>query len=146
MTVDVRTEIEIDRPRQEVSAYASDPDNAPAWYLNIDSVEWKTPKPVAVGSRIEFSAKFLGRRMTYTYEVKAADPGTRFVMATSEGPFPMETTYEWSDTEDGATKMSLRNRGVPDGLMGLLSALAAAGVRRANRKDLKLLKQILEGR
>ena len=50
--VDVTTEIEIDRPRADVAAFASDPDKATAWYARIKAVEWKTPKPVGVGSRI----------------------------------------------------------------------------------------------
>jgi hypothetical protein len=58
MSVDVRVEAVIQRPRAEVSAYAADPDNAPRWDENIKSVEWETPKAVAVGSRIAFVAHF----------------------------------------------------------------------------------------
>ena len=72
----------IDRPRDEVAAYAGDPDHVTAWYQNISSVEWETPPPVAVGSRIAFVARFLGRRLAYTYEVRElvqkAESGDKF--------------------------------------------------------------------
>jgi uncharacterized membrane protein len=142
--IDVRTEIEIDRPRGEVAAYASDPDNATAWYENIKSVEWRSPKPLSVGSRIDFVAEFLGRRLAYTYEVEELIPGERFVMSTAEGPFPMETTYTWQETSTGGTKMALRNRGEPSGFSRLAAPMMAGAMRRANRKDLARLKASLE--
>ena len=77
MTVDVRTQIEIARPRSEVSAYAADPEHATTWYENIKSVEWRTPPPLDMGSQIEFVATFLGRRLAYTYEVVEHVPGER---------------------------------------------------------------------
>jgi uncharacterized membrane protein len=144
MPVDIQTEIEIDRPRSEVAAYASDPDNATSWYENIKAVEWESPKPVAVGSRVGFVARFLGRRLAYTYEVKVIVPGERFVMSTPEGPFPMETTYTWEDTLNGGTKMTLRNQGEPSGFSRIAAPMMASAVRRANRNDLMRLKAILE--
>src|SRR5437764_15461069 len=113
MFVDVVTEIEINRSREEVSAFAADPANAIAWYKNIKAVEWETPPPVAVGSRLRFRAQFLGRTLEYTYEVREHEAGRRFAMATAQGPFPMETTYTWEDAGPGATTMRLRNRGEP---------------------------------
>jgi len=142
--VDVTTQIEIERPRRDVAAFASDPDHATAWYENIKSVEWKTPRPAAVGSRIEFVAQFLGRRLAYVYEVRELVPGERFVMSTAQGPFPMETTYTWEDLASGATRMTLRNRGQPSGFSTLLAPFMAMAMRRANRKDLAKLKSMLE--
>lgn len=144
MRVDVRTEVQIARPRGEVAAYASNPDHAPDWYENIKSVEWKTARPIAVGSRIAFVAQFLGRRLAYTYEVVEQVEGQRFVMRTAEGPFPMETTYSWQDAGEGATKMALRNRGEPAGFSKVAAPLMALAMRRANRKDLARLKRVLE--
>ena len=142
--VDVLTEIEIARPREEVAAYAADPDNATRWYRNIESVEWETSPPVAVGSRMAFVARFLGRRLSYTYEVREIVPGERFVMSTTEGPFPMETTYTWADTSDGGTLMTLRNRGEPAGFSRIGAPMIAMAMRRANWNDLREIKRILE--
>jgi uncharacterized membrane protein len=144
MTVDVVTQIDIDRPVGEVAEYASNPDNATAWYENIKSIEWKTPKPLALGSRIDFVAQFLGRRIAYTYEVTELVRGQRLVQATSEGPFPMETTYSWETNSSGGTTMRLRNRGNPTGFSKLAAPLMTTVMRRANNKDLKQLRAILE--
>lgn len=146
MAVDVSTEIEIERPLEEIAAYAGNPDNAPEWYVNIKSVEWKTQPPLRVGSRLAFVAQFLGRRLAYTYEFVEVVPGQRLVMRTSEGPFPMETTYTWESVGEGRTRMILRNRGEPSGFGKLAGPIMAAAMRRANRKDLMRLKTILEGR
>ena len=144
--VDVLTEIEIDRPRAEVADYAANPDNTPEWYENIEAVEWKTERVLAAGARVAFVARFLGRRLAYTYEIGTFVPGEHLVMATQQGPFPMETTYAWTDAPGGGTRMSLRNRGRPSGFGRISAPIMAAAIRRANRKDLARLKQIVESR
>ena len=144
MTVDVQSAIVVNRPVSEVSRYAADPDHAPLWYVNIKSVEWMTPPPAQVGSRIAFVAHFLGRRLAYTYEIVEFIPEVRLVMRTSEGPFPMETSYTWDSHPNGTTRMTLRNRGTPAGFSVWVAPLMAIAMRRANRKDLALLKERLE--
>jgi uncharacterized protein YndB with AHSA1/START domain len=144
VSVDVRTETVIDRPVAEVAAYATDPANAPRWYANIDAVEWETEPPARVGSRVAFVARFLGRRLEYTYEVAELVPGERLVMHTEQGPFPMETTYTWEPAAGGGTRMTLRNRGEPAGFSRAAALVMAPAMRRANRKDLAALKALLE--
>ena len=146
MPVDVLCEIEIDRPREEVAAFAADPDNATRWYKNIKAAEWRTPRPLAVGSVIEFRAAFLGRSLTYSYAIRQLVLGRRLVMATAEEPFPMETTYTWEDTSPESTRMTLRNRGEPRGFASMAAPLLERAMLRANRKDLARLKQVIEDR
>src|SRR4051812_35281516 len=122
--VDVLTETVIARPRAEVAAYAADPTHATAWYANIDSIDWQTEPPARVGSRVAFVARFLGRRLAYTYEIVAWEPGERVVMRTAQGPFPMETTYEWRGAPP-STRVEPRHPGgtagggrLPPGVLG----------------------------
>ncbi|MFD1040129.1 SRPBCC family protein [Virgibacillus byunsanensis] len=142
--VDVKTENTIKCPITQVSEYASNPDNAPEWYVNIHSAEWKTPKPIKIGSQIAFKAKFLGRELTYVYEIVELILGSKLVMKTANGPFSMETIYTWHPVEGNQTKMVLRNKGNPTGFSKFFTSFMATMMRRANRKDLKKIKEILE--
>ena len=144
MAVDVVTEIVIARPAEVVAAYAADPANAPAWYDNIASATWQTGPPLRTGSRIAFTAHFLGRHLAYSYKVTDYTPAERLVMRTAQGPFPMETTYTWQAIDDRSTRMTLRNRGEPAGFAKLTAPLMAIAIGRANRKDLANLRALLE--
>ena len=146
MPIDVVTETTIDRPIEEVASYVADPSIAPEWYRNISSADWKTPPPLQRGSRIAFVARWMGRRLEYTYEVIDFVPNERLVMRTAEGPFPMETTYTWQALGDGKTRMAIRNRGEPSGFSKVAGPVMAATIRRANEKDLQNLRSILERR
>jgi hypothetical protein len=122
MRVDVLTEIVIARSVSEVAAFAANPDNAPKWYVNIQSAEW----------------------LAYTYEFAELVPNERLVMRTAEGPFPMETSYTWTPIAETSTRMTIRNRGNPVGFSRLVAPLMAIAMRRANRADLERLKAMLE--
>ena len=91
---------------------------------------------------VAFVARFLRRRLAYTYEIAELDQ-RHLVMRTAEGPFPMETTYTW-EPDGGGTRMTLRNHGSPSGFSRLLMPMMRPSMRRANRKDLEALKEILE--
>ena len=144
MSVDVQTEAVIERPVDVVAAYAADPSNAPEWYANIESVDWQTPPPATLGSRMTFVARFLGRRLQYAYEVVDLVPAERLVMRTAQGPFPMETTYTWASRGEGRTEMTLQNRGEPTGFSRIVAPAMALAMRRAMDKDLLVLQRIVE--
>ena len=110
-----------------------------------ESVHWQTPPPLAVGSRMDFEARFLGRRLDYTYEVVVLEPGQRLVMRTADGPFPMGTTYTWESVPDG-TRMRLRNRGTPSGFAKVTAPVMARAMKGAMTKDLACLAERLQHR
>jgi uncharacterized membrane protein len=142
--VDIQTEIVVNRPVNIVAEYAMNPDNAPEWYVNIKSVEWKTARPLMVGSQIAFKAVFMGRELAYVYEISELVPGKKLVMRTADGPFPMETTYLFDAIDSNTTKMKLRNRGNPSGFSKIFSPFMGMMMRKANKKDLGRIRDILE--
>ncbi|WP_044339813.1 SRPBCC family protein [Rossellomorea aquimaris] len=142
--VDVLTEITIRCPLYKVSEYAADPDNAPEWYVNIDSAAWVTEKPLTVDSQIAFKARFLGKDLSYVYKITEFSPGRKLVMKTADGPFPMETTYTWEALDEQVTRMTLRNQGKPSGFSKWVTPLMSTMMKKANKKDLKRIKVILE--
>ncbi len=142
--VNVTTDVLIACSLKRVAEYASDPDHAPEWYVNIKSVEWKTPRPLAIGSQIVFKAQFLGKKLEYVYEIIEMSAGQKLVMRTADGPFPMETTYLWEAIDARTTRMTLRNKGTPSGFSKLFAPWMSVAIRRANKKDLKLIKKLLE--
>jgi uncharacterized membrane protein len=144
--VDVFTEITINCPRNKVSTYAANPDNAPEWYVNIKSAEWQTQKPLQLGSKVAFKAQFLGKQLSYVYQIVEYIPGEKLEMKTADGPFPMETTYTWETVDGNSTRMTLRNKGNPTGFSMLLAPFMSMMMKRANNKDLNRIKYILEKR
>jgi uncharacterized membrane protein len=144
--VEINTEIVIDRPREEVAAFAADPDNAPAWYEHVKRVVWRTRRPLEVGTRVGFFAESLGKQLEFVYEITALVPGERLVMRTEEGRVPIETTYVWQDVPGGGTRMLLSNRSEPRGVGRLSASLLKRSMRRSSEKDLSRLKHVLESR
>lgn len=141
--IDVKCEIVIQRPRATVAGFAADPENAPAWYANIGSARHRGGPQLGVGTLVDFGARFLGRELNYTYEFIQWEQGRMLVMRTAQGPFPMQTTYTWSD-EGTATRMVLANTGEPTGFSRISGFLMAPMMRRAMGKDLRKLKALLE--
>jgi uncharacterized membrane protein len=145
MSVDVTNEILIERAPGIVSAYVSDPSNAPTWHDHIKSAMW-TSEPIAhVGSRIAIVVELLGRKFEFTYEIVEFTPGEKLMMRSIEGPFPMETVYSFEETRDGHTRMTMRNHGEPAGVSKLMTPMIVTTMRHAGEKDLAKLKDILEG-
>ena len=142
--MNVQSEILINKPVDKVADFAANPDNASQWYFNIESVKWKTPRPLAVGSQIVFKAQFLRRKRIYIYVITEYIPGQKLVMQTAEAPFPVQTTYTWRKETNDQTRMSLHNNGHLGGVLKLFSPFIKTMMRKENNRDLKKIKQILE--
>ena len=143
MPIDVTATGTIGRTREEVAAYLRDPANDTSWIGGLRSARLLTPGPVTVGSQVERVASFLGRRVEYVNEITELT-GDQLVMRSVRSPFPMRVTYGHRTTGDNATEVSVRVEGDAGRFYALLAPLGVA-VRRSITRDLRNLKQVLEG-
>lgn len=143
MTVDVRPEVRIARPREAVAAFMFDPANDLRWTGGITASRPSQPGPLVEGATVERTARFLGRSFTYGYRVTVADPG-RMVELRVERPFPMLVRYELADAGPGATVAAIRATGSPGRFFGWATPLLGRQVRRSIAADLERLRACLE--
>ncbi len=142
MTVDVRPEVLIHRPRADVAAVMFDPANDLRWTGGITSSRPDRPGRLQQGATVVRSAKFLGRSFDYGYVVTRHEPD-RLVEMRVERPFPMVVRYELDDAQDG-TSVAIHAVGTPGRFFGWAAPLMARQVRRSITSDLARLRHYLE--
>ena len=146
MATDVRVELEIPRPRADVAAYMFDPAHDAAWTTGVVAVNPLTPGRLRVGSRVERTVKFLGKRFSYLYEVVDAGEDAFVEMSVAQ-PFPMQVRYELDAAPGtGSTKVAIHARGDARGFYRLMSPILNRMVRRNIRRDLENLARCLAPR
>src|SRR5688500_16003055 len=122
MGVHAVSEVVIERPREAVAAFASDPRNDMTWIKAFVRVEPPADLPLRVGSQVTRTARFMGRDIEYVLETVEHEPGRRLAMRTVRGPFAMDVTYEFDDAPEG-TRMRIINAGEASGFYRLAAPL-----------------------
>jgi len=139
----VEVETTIRRPRDEVAAYAMNPDNDRAWIGALTEVKVLTDGPIGEGTRVERVARFLGKRIAYVNEIVEYAPPERLRMQSVKAPFPMTVDYEFVE-DDGGTVVRSRAGGDASGFYRLAGPILDRAVRKGVASDLARLKAILE--
>ena len=112
-----------------------EPRNDGAWTSGVIAVNPLTPGRLRVGSRVERTVKFLGKRFSYTYEVVDARDDS-FVEMTVTQPFPMHVRYELEAVDASTTTVAIHARGDASGFYRWMSPIMNRMVRRNIRRDL----------
>ena len=137
--------ININRPRSEVFAFATDPENIPLYSSNLIEFEQVTEGPVGKGTRNRGSVKVAGKRIDFTVEVVEFDEGRRLASRSVESPIPFELDVSYEDA-DGGTRVSWHQES--PGFKGFFGKLTDPLVNRMYAKDvrsnLEKLKDLLE--
>ncbi len=137
------TSIFINRPQQEVFDYVSEPANNTQWQSTIESSEWTSEGPIAVGSTLHVVTRFLGRKIESTSELTVWDSPNQFSIKTASGPIPFEGTNRFESKENG-TQVTVSGKAEPGGFFKLTGGLFAKQLQKQIETDLSALKLILE--
>ena len=141
--MEVTAETVIYRPRPDVASFAMNPDNDTRWIGGIVHARSLSDPPLSKGTRVERTAKYLGKRIEYVNEVVEHDPVGMLVMRSVSGPFQMTIRYQFEESP-GGTLARIQVQGEAGGFFKVAGPVLAQMVKRNVTKDLKTLKQLLE--
>ena len=143
MSIDVKTEVVINRSKDDVARFAMNPGNDPSWIGGIVEARTLTDPPFNKGTKVARVATFLGKRIKYVTEVIDYEPTGRLVMHSVKGPFPMTIRYQFEET-GGGTLVRIQNQGEVRGFFKLAGPVVAGLLKRSVTRDLAKLKELLE--
>ena len=143
MAVGVEHSVTIERPIEEVFAFAADPNNNPLW----QSTTLETPpvSEVDVGTTFNNVSKFLGHRIETTLEIVESDPPRRQCVRVVSGPIPASGCYVFEPAGgDGSTRFTYTLEAEVGGFFRLAEPLVGRAMRRQTEADMATLKDVLE--
>ena len=139
----VEKTISINRPKQDVFDYASDPANAHKWQSVVKSKQWTSEDPPGVGSTQRFVSRFMGLNLKGTNEYTVWDPPNQYSFKTIDSPLPIEEGMRF-ESEGNSTKVTRHIQVEAGGVFKLLEGLLKKQAESQPETDLKVLKFLLE--
>ena len=140
----VRVQVTIRRPVDEVFEYLANFENNPKWQGGMKEATFTSEGPLRVGSTYDQVASFLGRRVESSFEVIAYEAGRMVKATTTSGSFPITFTRKVSALESG-TEVSAIIEGDASGFFQIAAPILKMLVQRSINADYKNLKKVLEG-
>jgi uncharacterized protein YndB with AHSA1/START domain len=134
----------IERPVEEVFAFATDPNNDTLWQSTSLETEQTSEGPVGVGTTFRNTTKFLGRRIESTYEITENDPPHKQCIRITSGPIPGSGCYLFEPTDGGSTRFTQTFEAEVGGFFRLAEPLVGRAIRRQQEADMATLKDLLE--
>ena len=142
--IEVRVEIDIERPAPDVFAFVTDMANNTRWQSGMRSCRWTSDPAIGVGSTYDKVASFLGREIVTSFEVVEHDPPTAMRIVSTKSTFPLDITRTVTPRGDEACSVEAIVRGEPTGPMGWFAPLMRPMVARSVNRDYQRLKTLLE--
>jgi len=141
----VRVQVEINCAPSVAWEYMVNAEHNPEWLSNMQSCTWITDPPIAVGSRYEQVARFLGKQVRTTFEVTELKDGRVVTISSLPGSsFPITITREVEPISDVRCRVTETAGGDPSGFFRVAEAPMRALVHRNIVRAYRALKRLLE--
>ena len=140
----VEASVVINRPVEEVFAFATNPENDPQWQTSMLESEQTSEGPMGVGATVRGVAQFLGQRIEWTSEVTEYEPNRKIVhKVTPPAPISLEQSETFEPVE-GGTRVTIVGEGETGGFFRLAEPIVIRMYERQIEANLGNLKDILE--
>ncbi len=135
--------ITIDRPVEDVFAYATAIQNWPLWHETIVESEQTSQGAVGVGTTFKAKAHMDGRTMEFTGTMTGYDPYKRSSKVMDFGNFVIDDTLMF-DPANGGTRFTMVYDVKVRGLAKLMSSRVNNGMHEELKQGVSKLKAVLE--
>ena len=140
-----RFSVSIDRSREDVFDYVTDPDNDAQWQRSCKGSQWASEGPHGVGSIKASVDKFLGRKIESTLEVTVWDRPNTFGFKAIEGLIPFQAVIGLESAGESGTEMTVDLEAEFRGFFKLAEGLVGKQLKKELDTDFNTLKLLLEG-
>ena len=139
----IETSITINRPITEVLDYVTQVENTARWTESTVEAIQTSDGPIGAGSTCRVVSQAMGRRFTHEFEVTDYQPGVRYAVNSTDGPFPVSMVYTVDETDKG-TKLHVVSKADLGGLMSMAGPLVRRMAQKQIETDHRNLKRVLE--
>lgn len=141
--VTIENSIVISRPPDEVFAFVTDPANEAAWHSDVLEAHKTSDGPLGVGSTIQFTIKFMGKKQIDLVVTESDPPHREVVAATTRGPMMPTFTFTFEPV-DGGTRFTRKGDIRIRGWLRLMEPMMKGMAAKRADGFLDKLKQLLE--
>ena len=133
----------INCPVDEVLSFITDIASFAKWSEKTVEAVQTSDGPLGVGTTCRIVTRAMGRTITHEFEVTDYQPGTRYAVQSTSGPFPMSVTYTVEQVPEGTLLHTVSEADLP-GILGLASAVMGGRVQQQFDTDHLNLKRLVE--
>lgn len=139
-----QSKVWIHRPVDEVFAFMSNKENDLQWQDGLVAVR-QGPGPVGVGTQIDETYSFLGRKMDGKLEIIEYEPGKKITTKSIGGPFHIQYSCIL-EPGNGGTQLTMNMEMEPKGFFTLAEPIVGTNLKKSMDTGIASLKQVLEGK